>query len=107
MWFAAYYIRPMVYLVSWTLSGTGIGNHVDPEGLARGFCDLELNQVAYRVKTECTGLFANAVFLAAVLAFPAASKRKLMGALSRENLWPEVPEALPLPLNSDAAKKSA
>lgn len=80
--FAAYYIRPMVYLASFVLYLVGIESKVDITGLSQGFCDLELNAVAYRVKHECTGLFANAIFLSAVLAYPAAAGKRAMGALT-------------------------
>lgn len=77
--FATYYIRPMVYIASFLLHLIAIENQVSLAGLARGFCDLELNQIAYRVKHECTGLFASSIFSAAVLAYPASIKKKLLG----------------------------
>ena len=65
--FAAYYLRPMVNASAFFLGVMGQDNQVDTVGIPRGYCDLILNSIAYRVKHECTGLFANSVFLAAVL----------------------------------------
>lgn len=79
--FAAYYIRPMTYLAWLILHLVGIESAVDITGLGQGHCDLVLNRIAYRVKHECTGLFANAIFLSAVLAYPAAWGKRITGAL--------------------------
>jgi len=79
--FAAYYIRPMAHITSFLLNLVGIESHVDTAGLTLGFCDLVLNQIAYRVKHECTGFFSSSIFVSAVLAFPVPWRHKLFGVL--------------------------
>lgn len=79
--FGTLYIYPMVYLASALLHLFAIENQVITTNLANGFCDLELNNVIYRVKHECTGLFANSIFLSAVLAYPKKPKQKIFGLL--------------------------
>lgn len=79
--FAWLYLKPMTHTAAFLLNLFGIESRIDLLGLSNGFCDLVLEQVAYRVKHECTGLFANSIFLAAVLAYPAGIRRKALGVL--------------------------
>ena len=79
--FAAIYLKPMARLAAFLLNRIGIESQIDPSGVPRGFCDLALKQVTYRVKHECTGLFASSIFLAAVLAYPTDIRRKALGIL--------------------------
>ena len=79
--FAALYLKPMAHTAAFLLNLIGIESRIDPTGVPRGFCDLSLEQVTYRIKHECTGLFASSIFLAAVLAYPTDLRRKALGLL--------------------------
>lgn len=74
-----------LYPVSWTaatlLDLLGIGARLDASSLSVGFCLLIFDEITFRVIHECTGLFACLIFLAALCAYPASVRQKLLGLL--------------------------
>lgn len=76
------YLVPMVQTARFLLASAGVDCHYDDTGLSRFYCDLHLNQVAYRVKHECTGLFASGIYVSSVIAYPAGIRKKVIGAVT-------------------------
>jgi len=74
-----------LYPVSWTAANLldllGIGTRLDASSLSVGFCLLIFDETTFRVIHECTGLFACLVLLAALAAYPAPVRHKLLGLL--------------------------
>lgn len=85
VWGAAFgvlYLHPVSAAGAWLLRSAGVPVAMDASGAAAGLCVLQLEQVTFHVKHECTGLSALLLFLAAVAAYPAPLAHRLRGVLA-------------------------
>ena len=79
--FAFFYMKPVSYVASVLLGIFGVEAPIDETHMGNGFCDMLLGNIRYRITHGCTGLFPSSLFLAAVLAYPARVREKLVGII--------------------------
>ena len=77
---ALVYMQPITVVAVALLNLAGVPASLDLSTIRLGFCVIDMPGVDFRVIHECTGVFTLAIYLAVVMAYPAAIGRKLGGA---------------------------
>ena len=78
---ALVYMQPIAIVAAAALNLVGIPASLDLGTIHLGYCLIEMPGVDFRVIHECTGIFTLAIYLAIVMAYPAAKGRRLGGAV--------------------------
>ena len=73
------FMYPISHSAAFILDRLGIEAHLGKPDLTAGMCELAVARVTYQVTFECTGIFALAICLASVMAFPAPAACKTRG----------------------------
>jgi len=78
-YYAAVFLKPVAHAGYIILKITGLDIAFDTGFLQSGYCDYVLPHQVLRVNFGCTGLYVLFIFLAAVLAYPASIRKKIIG----------------------------
>lgn len=78
---ARLHLHPMSATAAASLNALGIAAHLDASHVPEGYCLIAMSQVTFRVIHECTGIFTVFILLAAILAYPASARARLLGGV--------------------------
>lgn len=77
---ARVYLQPVCQAATALLQAVGIPARLDLGSVHLGVCTIVMQRTSLRVIHECTGIFTLFIYLAAVLAYPAAVSARIRGA---------------------------
>lgn len=81
-WLGIGYLYPLSWAATRLLDLLGVSAILDPSLLSRGTCILVMERAVFHVTYDCAGLFALFVYVAAVLAHPAAVTWRAAGIIA-------------------------
>lgn len=80
-WFSSFYLWPITWTAASLIDLFGVSVLVyEPQDL-EGLCILEIGRFVFHVESQCSGISAFFIYLAALIAYPAKSGHKVRGAL--------------------------